>query len=210
MRASARAVISAGRLLDCDERGSHMRVVRLNEVEPQPWKNGGGITWEIAADENRPPEWRLSVALIDRSGRFSDYTGYDRTILSIGGGPVQLEIGGKRLELRRGEPLAFRGEAEAAGILCGSAARDLNVMTRRDRFTHDVKTIASPEEFAIRDGDFAFAFVIRGKASAGSECFTADECLSFDGADGSVRIAPETGASVCVVRIHRLESSSKR
>lgn len=187
-----------------------MRIVRLNEIEPRPWKNGGGLTWEIAAGENVPPEWRLSVALIDRSGRFSDYAGYDRTILGISGGPVQLEIDGERADLRHGEPIAFRGEAVAAGILCGPAARDLNVMTRRDRFAHDVKTITSPEEFAVQDGDFAFAFVLRGKASAGSERFTADECLSFDGPDGSVRIAPETGASVCVVRIHRLESSSKR
>ena len=187
-----------------------MRIVRLNDIEPRPWKNGGGITWEIAAGESVPPEWRLSVALIDRSGRFSDYAGYDRTILSISGGPVRLEIDGRPVELRQGEPFVFRGEAEATGILCGAAARDLNVMTRRDRFAHDVKTITSPEEIAVRDGDFAFAFVIRGRASAGSARFTADECLTFGAADGSVRIAPETGASVCVVRIHRLESSSKR
>jgi environmental stress-induced protein Ves len=187
-----------------------MRIVRLNEIEPRPWKNGGGLTWEIAAGENAPPEWRLSVALIDRSGRFSEYAGYDRTILSISGGPVQLEIDGRRFELRHGEPFAFRGEANVAGILCGPPARDLNVMTQRDRFTHDVKIIAAPEAFALSNGDVGFACVVRGRASAGSERFTADECLSFDGADGSVRIAPETGASVCVVRIHRLESSSKR
>jgi len=187
-----------------------MRIIRLNEVEPRPWKNGGGITWELAAGENRPPEWRISIALIDRSGRFSDYSGYDRTILSISGGPVELDVAGERLELPYGKPFAFRGEDEVAGILCGPPARDLNVMTQRDRFSHDVEMIASPQAFTVGDGDLAFAFVVRGKASAGSACCPADACLSFDGADGFVRIAPEPGASVCVIRIHRLESSPRR
>lgn len=187
-----------------------MRVVGLTEVEPRPWRNGGGITWEIAAGEDCPPEWRLSVALIDRTGRFSDYAGYDRTIIGIGGGPVQLEVDGTRYELRNGEPFAFRGESETAGILCAAAARDLNVMTRRDRFTHGVKTIAAPQKFVVRPGDFAFAYVVRGRASAGSTRCEADQCMIFDSSDGAVRIAPETGASVCVVHIRQLALATER
>lgn len=181
-----------------------MKIARLNEIEPRPWKNGGGVTWEVAADADVPPQWRLSVALIDRSGRFSDYSGYDRTILGIDGGPVQLEIDGERLELRHGEPFAFPGEAEVDGILCGPPARDLNVMTLRGRFTHDVKIIAAPEDLVLSNGDLGFAFVARGWASGGPARCKSGECMIFDGSDLPARIEPESGAAVCVVRIRSL------
>ena len=50
------------------------------------WKNGGGVTHEII---RVPAEgdfhWRLSVAEIDRSGPFSDFTGYSRTMVLLAG-----------------------------------------------------------------------------------------------------------------------------
>ena len=178
-----------------------MTVIRMSDLEARPWKNGGGITWEIAAEGSQPPAWRLSVALIDRSGAFSDYAGYDRTIVSIDGGPVELTVDGARVPLRHGEPFAFRGEASVTGELLGEAARDLNVMTRRGRFNHDVKMIASPERLALESGTFAFIFVMRGNVWVGPTLCAADETACIDASDGEVKIEPEAGSSACVARL---------
>ena len=51
-----------------------------------PWKNGGGTTREIAVSE----DWRLSVATIEQDGPFSDFTGFDRTIVPIEGNGIEL------------------------------------------------------------------------------------------------------------------------
>mgnify|MGYP000624994528 FL=1 len=43
-----------------------MRIVRRAELTGQPWRNGGGVTWQIAASPEGADvaafDWRLSMA----------------------------------------------------------------------------------------------------------------------------------------------------
>jgi len=55
-----------------------------------PWKNGRGMTDDIAVDEGSAPRWRLSLATIERTAPFSDFPGYDRTFIVAGGAGVVL------------------------------------------------------------------------------------------------------------------------
>jgi len=86
----------------------------------QPWKNGGGSTTQLAleGDDDRWL-WRLSAADVERSGPFSDFAGYERTIMLLEGDGMDLEIDGRVAPLRTPfEPFVFDGAAPSR--ICGT------------------------------------------------------------------------------------------
>ena len=139
-----------------------VRVIRSADYVETPWKNGGGVTHEIArSDESSEPDWRISLATIDRDGPFSDFTGYDRTIVPLDGGGFELSFDdGETVVLdRRCVPFRFAGEKKAQCRLLDGRSRDLNAMTLRARWQHDVTALAlspSPVAFDAPAGSFVF------------------------------------------------------
>ncbi len=106
-----------------------------------PWKNGGGVTSEVA----RAPEggggdfdWRISIAEVAEGGPFSSFPGIDRVIIRLGEAPLVLDVDGVEHDLARFVPFAFTGEAATSAALPGGPTRDLNVMTRRGHATAEV------------------------------------------------------------------------
>ncbi|HEY2034248.1 MAG TPA: HutD family protein [Rhizomicrobium sp.] len=126
-----------------------------------PWKNGGGVTTEVAAF---PPGasfdnfgWRVSIAQINSGGPFSLFPGIDRE-LGMLEGRVLLTISERpALDLSFGaEPVRFPGDVPAIAELIGDRATDLNVMTRRgmfrSRMTRGANAAITPDVVAV----FAF------------------------------------------------------
>jgi len=154
--------------------GRQPEVIRAASYRQVPWKNGGGTSREIAAGDG----WRISVASIDRDGWFSDFTGYDRTIVPVEGGGIELTIDGVSQRLQRQyEPFAFRGEGKTCCRLLGGPARDLNVMTLRGRWSHAVSVSrVTGRRLRLAAGALCFAYVLRGsvlEAAAGDTIFIA-------------------------------------
>ena len=92
----------------------HLAAAKYRTV---PWRNGGGVTSEIAVEPEGATVdsrflWRLSLARIDRSGPFSAFDGYDRTIALITGAGMVLNFGerGSARVDKPMQPLAFSGE----------------------------------------------------------------------------------------------------
>ncbi|ANN80221.1 hypothetical protein BAU07_04155 [Bordetella flabilis] len=116
------------------------RGFRLADVPPQPWKNGGGVTREIAC---WPPGaglddflWRISVARIDAGGPFSRFPDVDRVIMLLDGPGVVLRgdiATGMHALTQPLAPYAFPGDVGIDCILQGGMSQDLNVMSRRRR-----------------------------------------------------------------------------
>lgn len=113
-----------------------------------PWRNGGGITAEIAVEPEGATVdsrflWRLSLARIDRSGPFSAFDGYDRTIALISGGGMVLNFGerGSARVDKPMQPLAFSGEWAPGCALIAGPTEDFNVMTDRQRIRHRVERV---------------------------------------------------------------------
>lgn len=104
------------------------------------WRNGGGWTTVLAqAQGEEPLDWRISRAEIERDGPFSDYSGYERTIVSEDE-PFTLEFAdGERVEVKPLEPFSFAGERTVYCRLHGKPATAFNVMTLRSACTHDVR-----------------------------------------------------------------------
>ncbi|WP_250453232.1 HutD family protein [Caballeronia sp. ATUFL_M2_KS44] len=114
-------------------------ILRAASLADVPWKNGGGVTREIAAG---PPgasldafAWRLSVADVSADGAFSAFAGVDRVLVLLGGAGMRLAEAGGRAHVLE-EPLAiarFAGETPIHASLIDGPTRDFNVMVRRDR-----------------------------------------------------------------------------
>lgn len=130
-----------------------MQIIRSASYTRMPWKNGGGETTEIAVSpagaDFAAMDWRLSMATVAADGPFSSFPGIDRT-LSVLAGALRLEIDGAKVDLMEmSPPYTFRGEAGVSGIVLRGPVTDLNVMTRRDRFTHDVRRVSVAGEKSV-------------------------------------------------------------
>ncbi|MEJ2814913.1 HutD family protein [Caulobacter sp. CCG-8] len=113
-----------------------MRVLRAADRIATPWKNGGGVTREVAAWPSGADldgfEWRISLAEIAADGPFSTFPGVDRVLTVIQGEGLLLTVDDRMLALDAASPpLDFPGEARVAARLTDGPISDLNVMVRR-------------------------------------------------------------------------------
>jgi uncharacterized protein len=126
---------------------SMARVVRRREYRETSWRNGGGVTFEIARDPEGAADfsWRLSLARIDRDGPFSDFTGYQRALTFVSGGGCRLSgLDARPRELTEpGATVLFRGSAVVACELLAGPCFDLNLMVR------EPGGIASVDHFSL-------------------------------------------------------------
>lgn len=122
-----------------------IRTLRAADRAAVPWKNGGGITREVAI---WPPgsgfdgfDWRVSMAEVREAGPFSRFDNIDRTLMILEGRMV-LTFADRWIELTSASaPFAFRGDIACEGCPIGGPVTDLNVMTRRGRATAAVRRV---------------------------------------------------------------------
>jgi environmental stress-induced protein Ves len=122
-----------------------MRILRAADRIATPWKNGGGVTREVAL---WPPDstfdtfdWRVSLAEVREAGPFSVFENIDRT-MAILEGRLALTFADREVELDgESTPFAFAGDESCYGAPLGGPVTDLNVMARRGRATAHVNRI---------------------------------------------------------------------
>jgi environmental stress-induced protein Ves len=74
-----------------------IRLLPAGLYTEMPWKNGLGVTREVARyPESGEYEWRISLATIRQPGPFSTFPGYLRNISVLEGGGMYLTIDGQR------------------------------------------------------------------------------------------------------------------
>ncbi len=125
-----------------------MRMQRLDrrQARQMPWKNGGGTTCELAiAPEGAGLEdfaWRISCARVASSGPFSHFAGIERSLVLLDGQGLDLRLNGLPRTLRPGDPpLLFAGEDQVSAELLDGPISDLNLMTRRSAWRHELQTL---------------------------------------------------------------------
>lgn len=118
-----------------------VELIRWSDRVASPWRNGGGVTREIATHPAGAPDfdWRMSVADVSAPGPFSAYPGIDRVITLLEGAAMDLTVGADRVRLTPLQPYAFAGEAAVDCTLPDGPTRDFNVMTRRGRVSAEVR-----------------------------------------------------------------------
>lgn len=129
---------------------------RLTPLPPEsfrskPWKNGGGVTHDIA-DASRPGAdpagwegmvWRLGRTAIVQPGPFSDLTGYERLQAVIVGSGLVLEGASGEIDLRRPfTPVRYDGGLPLVSRLENGPVEVVNLIVDRAMCRAD---LAAPE-----------------------------------------------------------------
>jgi uncharacterized protein len=144
-------------------------VVRGADLVASPWKNGGGVTREVAAFPAGASvdafAWRVSIADVAQAGPFSRFEGIDRTLVLLDGAGMILDEGARTHALKK--PLAiarFAGEASIDATLVEGPTRDFNLMVRRDAAHGTLETWRAGESHDV-DADTALLYCAQGSAS---------------------------------------------
>ncbi|MBU6421310.1 MAG: HutD family protein, partial [Gammaproteobacteria bacterium] len=126
------------------ELASGVRLLESADYRRMRWKNGRGWTTEItvfpaeARFDDKPFEWRVSLAEIENDGEFSAFPGYDRTILLAEGAGMELSFDAAPNQrfAEPYKPFRFKGEWQTCCRLLNGPVRDFNVMTMRSKWQH--------------------------------------------------------------------------
>ena len=188
-----------------------MKLISYQDLIPTPWKNGGGVTRELACH----PEgadfatflWRVSIAEVNRSGPFSCFPGIDRSITLLSGAGMQLTFAdGKTHPLIAPlVPYQFIGEAALNAQLVDAGCEDFNLMCRRGMVSGEVVVLHRGE--TIDASDFLLLFSARGKwevSTAKGEVFILTPRQTFINDAGIISVRPLTEDSALMrVKINR-------
>jgi uncharacterized protein len=149
-----------------------------------PWKNGGGTTWEIAA---QPPgagldafDWRLSIAQVETAGPFSVFPGVDRVLTVISGAGLRLTVEGQGEVVldEASNPLPFPGDAASSATLDAGPIRDLNLMVRRGAWRGSVQRVDGPATITATARITVLAAL--APARVGDQVLAAEDALIVD------------------------------
>jgi len=155
------------------------RLLAPRDFRAMPWKNGLGITHEIAVFRSLEDEpsgtfvWRLSMAEVGTSAPFSHFPGCDRTILLVDGRGMTLDSGsdGYHVLDHKFQPYSFCGEWQTEGTLIDGPCLDFNIMVDRSRARAEVsvKTLSrTPQPLPLRGSPLAL-FALSGTVQLRSE-----------------------------------------
>jgi uncharacterized protein len=194
-----------------------MKIIRAGDCLTTPWKNGGGTTTEISAGPLGASlnafDWRISMAQVASDGPFSEFPGIDRTLAVVGGNGLVLTIASNApVTLERGsDPIAFAGDIATSARLVAGDTTDLNVMTRRGRFSHRLQRIRAPAVCDFDGHDIAVVLSLNGSATLATARDTAtldhgDAAVMMQDRDACFRIAPGVATECWLVLLREYSS----
>lgn len=113
-------------------------MVHLADAKATPWRNGGGLTRELAAGPSGGDwSWRMSVAEVAASGPFSRFDGVTRWLAVLQGAGVVLQVQSpadtaavEHSLTAVDAPLCFDGAATTHCRLRDGPTLDFNLMVR--------------------------------------------------------------------------------
>jgi environmental stress-induced protein Ves len=181
-----------------------MEIIRFAELRSEPWRNGGGVSRELASHPKAASaqdgawDWRVSIADVTRAGDFSAFPGMERVLTVVDGELLLLTLDGAEHPLEKYRPFRFSGDAAAHGALPTGDIRNLNVITRAGSFKGFTSIIELSKKRAhpVFAGQLAVllqgqATVSPGAAGASGAAEDADAADASDGSGVEEAAAPE-------------------
>jgi len=129
------------------------------------WKNGQGVTTELYCLESHGAmQFRISTAIVAQSGPFSDFTGYDRSIVNLGPGKMRLSTAGLEARTLGALDIAHFDGGAATDCEITEACRDLNIFCAKDQYFASTisRTLTKPEFIPVPPTSSSFIYVIAG------------------------------------------------
>ncbi len=185
-----------------------MQVLPFDDLIDVPWKNGGGITRDIAKGLlGTQPIWRISRADVAQDGAFSNFAGLTRVLTVVSGNGMVLEHPGGELNAAPWVPVCFDGALEVHSRLTDGPLTDLNLMFDPTHCAADVITRNGPlEQITQRPPEGIIAFhVLAGRPEIGAAKLTTGD-TAFIEADNA-RLALGKGDAVLEINLRYLGQS---
>jgi len=138
-------------------------VVRYSQAPSTPWKNGLGLTRQLAIHPHGATadsfEWRISIAQLDQSADFSPYPGFERCLAVLDGEMILQRDSLAPLTLTSDSPpVIFAGDTASSGQVVRGPVLDLNVMCRTSHWHASLSRLKGPDA----SGDAALTLAAPG------------------------------------------------
>ncbi len=180
-------------------------LIQTEKLPLQPWKNGLGVTTEIAihptgADFKKNDfHWRVSSALITGDNTFSQFTGYNRLLFILSGHGLILN---KSKTIINGESHRFLGEDAVECSLVKGSVLDLGVIFNRNRYRSEMDVIAieKPTDFKFEKG----TYFLKGLTSSiylGETAVPANDMIRIEAPDSAIVAAEKYPAKILKISI---------
>lgn len=193
-----------------------MQIIRFAGLKAEPWRNGGGVTREIARQDSSDGgwDWRVSIADVTKAGDFSAFPGMERVLTVIEGELLLLTVDGAEQPLEKYRPFRFDGGAATTGSLPTGDIRDLNVITRAAAYKGYTSIIELSKKRAHPVFDGQLAVLLQGQAvvsagGSGQADTNPVELGRYDAVAGSDANSPEIlgRGFLAVVSVDPLETA---
>jgi len=185
-------------------------LIRLSDAPATPWRNGGGLTRELAAwPEGRDWTWRISVAEVAADGPFSHFPGVQRFFAVLGGKGVRLTADGRPHEVTAtSAPLEFDGAATVDCQLLAGPTQDLNLMLQRGRASGAMTRLADAHSWVTAEEGVVAIYaleapaVVREPASATSVDLP-PQCMAWKQLPAGTPLEVATSGAICMEIVPR-------
>lgn len=128
-----------------------MQLIKYAELIQTAWKNGGGVTRDIASASVAGNHiWRLSMADVTSDGPFSDFAGFVRILTVIKGRGMALESQDDVLQADPWIPVRFDGATQVFARLKSDASTNLNLMFNPHYCQGDVVILKGPHHESLK------------------------------------------------------------
>jgi len=178
------------------------RILNPADYRRMPWKNGGGVTTEIATYPSGAGlgsfDWRVSIADVVADGPFSRFPGVDRVLVLLAGAGIRLAGEGHDADLRGPfDSYSFSGDDAIGGGLVAGPVRDFNLMLRRRRARGGV-TVVRAAGGRVPAARFRLSY-----AAAGThECLYPGHAPLTVAEGSALLVEPEDGGSAAALIVN--------
>jgi uncharacterized protein len=174
-----------------------MEIIRFADIKPEPWRNGGGVTRQLASQSGDGSakdgswDWRVSIADVSKAGDFSPFPGMERVLTVVEGELLLLTVDGAEQPLEKYRPFRFPGGAATQASLPTGDIRDLNVITRAGSFKGYTSIIELSKKRAQPIFEGSFGILLQGQATVTGAVKEPEPLARYDAVVGSDVDTPE-------------------
>lgn len=172
-----------------------VRVVRVEDVAPQPLSDGGGQAHELlVADDGA---WRVNLVVIEHDGHLTPSPGRRRLLTVVDGAVLVLSVDGTEHVVEPRRPFAFDGGVPVSAAVPEGAVRALEVSSDPIAVAAFATVVELGRGSAMSLGDDQAALALQGRVAVEGEDVGTD-CLVV----GPVEVVGR--ATLAVVTMSRL------
>ena len=181
----------------------YMRCLSVQDYTSMPWKNGGGVTREVAkSSDSQGLIWRLSLADVTQEGTFSTFPKLSRILTITQGAGMRLidTDTNKVLLASLHTPTAFSGDQPITSELIDGTIQDFNVIYDQTKTTANVRIIDGPKHTHIEssEGQIRAIYSLFGTFKINQHTLIQYETAVFNSTD-RVQMTCEYGSKALLV-----------